>query len=215
VHGVWFFIIGSLSTAIANVLYAVMDEKASYWQFQFPAMALSVIGPDLVIAVGYIYINSLVESWEVAAAGASLQFWVALAFTSGPSLSTLIYQSLVVTKHGTVLTGEESRKNADLLESLRASFWFWAALCFTCKSRLTATSLRASSRLILCFASLQRLLYLCSSYGIWEQQATNRDPGQVEQSPLPRRTMVLEWCCLMKAHRLGAIRTSLPSPHLV
>jgi hypothetical protein len=91
VHGVWFFIIGSLSTAIANVLYAVMDEKASYWQFQFPAMALSVIGPDLVIAVGYIYINSLVESWEVAAAGASLQFWVALAFTSGPSLSTLIY----------------------------------------------------------------------------------------------------------------------------
>jgi hypothetical protein len=141
VPGIWFFIVGSLSTAIANVLYAVMDESSSYWRFQFPAQALCVIGPDLVVAIGYIYINTLVESWEIAIAGASLQYWVALAFVAGPSFSTLVYKSLVVTKHGSELTQEESRKNADLLESLRASFWLWAALCFSCESRMRETIL--------------------------------------------------------------------------
>ncbi|KAJ9118271.1 hypothetical protein QFC22_004182 [Naganishia vaughanmartiniae] len=109
-----------------------MDETASYWTGgSFFAMALCVVGPDFVTAIGYIYISTVVESWEVAVAGASLQYFLSLAFVAGPSLSTLIYKSLVFKKHGSALTQEESRKNADLLESLRASFWFWAALCFS------------------------------------------------------------------------------------
>ncbi|KAJ9118269.1 hypothetical protein QFC22_004180 [Naganishia vaughanmartiniae] len=80
-----------------------MDESASYWHFQFPAQAICVIGPDLVVAIGYIYISTVVESWEVAVAGASLQYFLSLAFVAGPSLSTLIYKSLVFKKHGTTI----------------------------------------------------------------------------------------------------------------
>jgi hypothetical protein len=112
------------------VLYAAMDEKATYWTFQFFAQALCVIGPDLTVAMGYIYITSVVNLSEVAVAGASLQFFVALGFVCGPSLSTLVYTSLINQRHGGALTQDESIKNPDLLSALRASWWFWAALCF-------------------------------------------------------------------------------------
>lgn len=107
-----------------------MDEEATYWTWQFFAQVLCVVGPDLTVAMGYIYITSVVDLSEVAVAGASLQFFVALGFVCGPSLSTLIYTSLVDTRHGGPLTQQASKENQDLLFALRASWWFWAALCF-------------------------------------------------------------------------------------
>jgi hypothetical protein len=176
VPGIWFFIVGSLTTAVANVLYATMDETASYWRFQFAAQALCVIGPDLVVSIGYIYITGLVESWEVAIAGASLQFFISLGFVVGPSFSTLIYKSLVVVKHGNALTQEESRKSVDLLESLRASFWFWAALCSTCtSSRTETTSVKACpDSPFSCLATIVTLLFL-------------RDMGEASGELQPKR----------------------------
>lgn len=107
-----------------------MDEEATYWTWQFFAQVLCVVGPDLTVAMGYIYITSVVDLSEVAVAGASLQFFIALGFACGPSLSTLIYTSLVDTRHGGPLTQEASKENQYLLFALRASWWFWAALCF-------------------------------------------------------------------------------------
>ncbi|KAJ9118272.1 hypothetical protein QFC22_004183 [Naganishia vaughanmartiniae] len=68
VQGTWFFLIGSLCTAIANVLYATMDEAASYWKFEAWGQALCVVGPDLVASMGYIYITGVVDLAEVAVA---------------------------------------------------------------------------------------------------------------------------------------------------
>lgn len=141
-----------------------MDEQASYWTFQFFAQALCVVGPDLTVAMGYIYITSVVDLSEVAVAGASLQFFVALGFVCGPSLSTLVYTNLVDERHGGALMQDESRKNSDLLFALRASWWFWAALCFagvfSCLGRfrrIVITLIRFPSALLLTVLFLRKM----------------------------------------------------------
>jgi MFS family permease len=131
---VWIFVVGSGATATANVLYAAMDVHATYWTYQFFAQMLCVIGPDVSVVMGYIYLTHVVDLAEVAVAGASLQFFVALGFVCGPSLSTIIYTDLVKHKHGGPLTQAESKNDSDLLSSLRASFWFWGALGYTGES---------------------------------------------------------------------------------
>ena len=130
---IWFFMFGSVTTATANALYAAMDEHATYFTYQFFAQALCVIGPDVVVVIGYVYLTGLVEMAEVAVVSASLQFFIALGFVCGPSLSTIVYTDLVKHKVGRALTQAESKDNPDLLSSLRASFWFWAPLGFTCE----------------------------------------------------------------------------------
>lgn len=107
-----------------------MDETASYWMFECWAQALCVVGPDLVASMGYIYITSVVDLAEVAVAGASLQFIVAFAYTCGPALSTVTYTSLMKPSHGGSLPQNQTKYNNHFLDSLRAAFWLWAALCF-------------------------------------------------------------------------------------
>lgn len=159
---VWFFVIGSVTTATANVLYASMDEHATYFTYQFFAQMLCVIGPDVVVVMGYIMITHVVDLAEVAVAGASLQFFVALGFVCGPSLSTIIYTDLVKQKNGRSLTQSESKKNPDLLSSLRVSFWFWAALGFTCESRRCVSDTPPTSS---SYRSVGVVRYLLLEYG--------------------------------------------------
>ncbi|KAJ9099869.1 hypothetical protein QFC21_003874 [Naganishia friedmannii] len=130
VKGTWFFLVGSLCTAVAKVLYAAMDETASYWKFEAWGQALCVVGPDLVASMGYIYITSVVNLPEVAVAGASLQFVVAFAYTCGPAFSTVTYTNLMRTNHRGFLPRKETKNDDHFLASLRAAFWLWAALCF-------------------------------------------------------------------------------------
>ena len=124
---------GSALSATANVLYAIMDEKATYFTYQFFAQMLCVIGPDVVVVTGYVYLTGVVGIGEVAVAGASLQFFIAFGFVCGPSLSTIIYTGLVQRKVGRGLTQAESKESPELLSSLRASFWLWAGIGYTCE----------------------------------------------------------------------------------
>lgn len=131
---VWFFVVGSVTTVTANVLYAVMDVDATYFTYEFFAQMLCVVGPDVTVVMSFVYLTLVVPIVEIAVAAASLQFFVALGAVCGPSLSTLIYLDLVKHENERSLTQAESRKNPGLLSSLRASFWLWAALGFTCES---------------------------------------------------------------------------------
>jgi hypothetical protein len=108
-----------------------MNEHATYFTYQLFGQMLCVIGPDVTVVMGFIYLASVVDSAEVAVAVSSLQFFIALGYVCGPSFSTIIYFNLFETKTGTLLTQAESKQNPDLLSSLRASFWFWAALGYT------------------------------------------------------------------------------------
>lgn len=107
-----------------------MDEKATYWTFQFFGQALSSVGSEAGSIIASIYIANVVDITEVAVAGSVLQFAVMLANVCAPSLSTLVYTRLVIAKNGSLLAQEESKKSGQLLTSLRASFWLWASLSF-------------------------------------------------------------------------------------
>jgi hypothetical protein len=128
IAGQYFIILGSCCTAVANLLYAILDENATYWTYQFFGQALSAVGSEAGNIIASIYIANVVDVTEVAAAGSTLQFAVMLANVCAPSLSTLVYTRRVVAKNGSLLSQEESKENEQLLTSLKASFWFWAAM---------------------------------------------------------------------------------------
>jgi MFS family permease len=130
IAGKYFVFGGACCTAVANVLFAVMDENATYWTYQFFGQALCAIGSEAGNIIASIYIANVVDIAEVAVAGSTLQFAVMLANVCAPSLSTLVYTRLVIAKNGSLLSQVESKKNERLLKSLRGSFWFWAALSF-------------------------------------------------------------------------------------
>lgn len=82
--------------------------------------------------IGYIHITRMVAESEVAAAGATLQFFKVLGIVNGSSFSTLMYTG-IARSHG-VAKGHlfDSENRNQLLLGLRGSFWLWAAFCFTC-----------------------------------------------------------------------------------
>lgn len=131
------------------MLFAVMDENSTCWTYQFFGQALCAIGSEAGNIIASIYIANVVDVVEVAVAGSTLQFAVMLANVCAPSLSTLVYTRLVIAKNGSLLSQEESKKNGRLLTSLRASFWFWAALGFlgtySCTDKKTENSLIEST----------------------------------------------------------------------
>lgn len=130
IAGQYFIILGSCCTAVANLLYAILDENATYWTYQFFGQALSAVGSEAGNIIASIYIANVVDVTEVAVAGSTLQFAVMFANVCAPSLSTLLYTRLVIAKNGWLLSQEESKENEQLLTSLKASFWFWAAMGF-------------------------------------------------------------------------------------
>lgn len=113
-----------------------MDETATYFSFQMLGQCLCVVGPDLVSSTAFIYITSVIDFAEVATAGASFQFIVAFANVAGPALSTVTYASLMKPNREGSLFQEETKNNDHFLDSLRAAFWLWAALCFAGEPRI-------------------------------------------------------------------------------
>lgn len=66
-------VIGTLFTAIANLLFAVIDVRATYWAFGFPAAIVSVFGADFVTAAGSLFVAKINPPEEQSVAGALLQ----------------------------------------------------------------------------------------------------------------------------------------------
>ena len=65
--------IGALGTGLAPLLFAVQDYADPYWQWQFPAMILSVFGADFVFAAGTLFIAKVALPHEQSVAGALFQ----------------------------------------------------------------------------------------------------------------------------------------------
>lgn len=64
---------GTLGTAIAALLFAVIIPSASYWAFGFPAIAISVIGVDVIFASGTLFLAKISLPHEQSVAGALFQ----------------------------------------------------------------------------------------------------------------------------------------------
>lgn len=61
--------IGALGTSLAPLLFAVMPTNVVYWQFEFPAMILTVLGADFIFAVGCMYGSKIASKDEQGLAG--------------------------------------------------------------------------------------------------------------------------------------------------
>ena len=65
--------IGTLCTAAASLLFALMDTRMTYWAFGFPAATIVVVGADFVYAAGTLFIAKISLPHEQSLAGGLFQ----------------------------------------------------------------------------------------------------------------------------------------------
>lgn len=64
---------GTLLTASAAILFALIDPTVTYWAFGFPSAVLVVFGADFVYSSGTIFIAKIALPHERSVAGAMFQ----------------------------------------------------------------------------------------------------------------------------------------------
>jgi len=67
---------GTLGTAGACILFALINPRATYWAFGFPATVLSVFGVDFVFTAGTLYNAKISLPHEQSLAAALFQTMV-------------------------------------------------------------------------------------------------------------------------------------------
>ncbi|KAK7691166.1 hypothetical protein QCA50_006269 [Cerrena zonata] len=88
-------VIGTLFTGVANLLFAVIDIRATYWAFGFPAAIVSVFGADFVTAAGSLFVAKINPPGEQSVAGALLQTMNQLGGAFGLAITTIIFNSVL------------------------------------------------------------------------------------------------------------------------
>ena len=86
---------GALMTGCADVLFAVIVPKASYWAFGFPAALLAALGEDLTFAAGTLFVAKVSHPNEQSVAGALVQAMTQIGLAIGVSLSTIVYNGVL------------------------------------------------------------------------------------------------------------------------
>ncbi|KZV97648.1 MFS general substrate transporter, partial [Exidia glandulosa HHB12029] len=66
---VYLVTIGTGLTAVSALLFAIIDESAPYWAYNFPAAILSVFGADFIFASGAIFVAKVALPSEQSVAG--------------------------------------------------------------------------------------------------------------------------------------------------
>ncbi|GAA5856953.1 hypothetical protein JCM9279_005028 [Rhodotorula babjevae] len=89
--------IGALGTGLAPLLFAVQDYADPYWQWQFPAMILSVFGADFIFACGILYVSQVAGPGHQALAGSIFNMSTQIGTGIGLAISTVV-QSRVTKK---------------------------------------------------------------------------------------------------------------------
>ncbi|KAI9440322.1 putative efflux transporter [Lactarius indigo] len=89
---------GTMLTAVADVLFAVIDPNASYWAFGFPAACIIVLGADFTFASGTLFIAKVSLPHEQNVAGALFQAMTQLGSSIGVSVSTIVFNSVLRTQ---------------------------------------------------------------------------------------------------------------------
>ncbi|GAA5972189.1 hypothetical protein JCM8115_007151 [Rhodotorula mucilaginosa] len=82
--------LGALGTGLAPLLFAVQDYEDSYWQWQFPAMILSVFGADFIFACGILYVSMVAGPGHQALAGSIFNMSTQIGTGVGLAISTIV-----------------------------------------------------------------------------------------------------------------------------
>jgi MFS family permease len=127
---------GTLMTGCADLLFAVIDPKASFWAFCFPSACLVALGADFTFAAGTMFISKVSHPHEQSVAGALFQAMTQIGSAIGVSVSTIVFNGVLKAQSshlGVVL--DEQRDNAPLpaqLKAYKAAMWTGFAFGLLC-----------------------------------------------------------------------------------
>ncbi|GAA96154.1 uncharacterized protein L969DRAFT_91610 [Mixia osmundae IAM 14324] len=130
----YLIMLGCLGTAIAPMLFALQKIGDPYWQWQFPAMILTVFGADLIFACGTIYASKVADARDQGLAGGIINTVLQVATGTAIAIFTIIQdetQSRDARRQGVIVDQDQTNLPASsLLVGLRAAFWGCAAFSF-------------------------------------------------------------------------------------
>lgn len=121
----WTLAISFVASAISPMLLAVMREGASYWEFEFPAVALIPVGTDVLYTISQLIITAEFDESTQALAGGVFNTVAQIGKSVGIALSAVVASS-VTDKIS------EARTEDGLLEGYRAAWWFTFATTSAC-----------------------------------------------------------------------------------
>ncbi|KIK39599.1 hypothetical protein CY34DRAFT_808124 [Suillus luteus UH-Slu-Lm8-n1] len=132
-----FAVSGTLVTASAAILFALIDPKATYWAFGFPSTVLIVFGSDFVYAAGTIFVAKIARPDERSVAGALFQTMTQVGTALGLAVSTLVFNIVVANESadGDVAANSASANSAQLKGYRSAQ---WACASFSLMAALLA-----------------------------------------------------------------------------
>lgn len=106
--------VGGILSGAACVLYAAEPTGTSYWAMEFIACCCLPFGADMTVAVGSILMSNMSRDDEQSVAGALFQTSVQIGQALGTCVTSLI-------------VSEVHKNSGDLLQGIRAAFYFCAA----------------------------------------------------------------------------------------
>lgn len=121
----WALVVSFIASAISPLLLAVMREDASYWEFEFPAVALIPISTDVLYTISQLIITAEFDERTQALAGGVFNTVGQIGKTVGLALSAVVASSV------TRKLGSNNHED-DLLRGYRAAWWFTFAAAVTC-----------------------------------------------------------------------------------
>lgn len=127
---------GTLMTGCGDVLFAVIDPRATYWAFGFPAACLIVLGADFTFASGTLFIAKVALPHEQSVAGALFQAMTQIGSAIGVSVSTIVFNSVLKAQSRRLgVTPDAQADNAPLpaqLKAYKAAMWTGFAFGMLC-----------------------------------------------------------------------------------
>lgn len=106
--------VGGILSGAACLLYAAEPVDTTYWAMEFIACCCLPFGADMTVAVGSILMSNMSRDDEQSVAGALFQTSVQIGQALGTCVTSLI-------------VSEVHRNSGDLLQGIRAAFYFCAA----------------------------------------------------------------------------------------
>lgn len=126
-----FVVSGTLITAGAAMLFALINPSATYWAFGFPSTVLIVFGADFVYSAGTIFLAKIANHGEHSVVGALFQTMTQIGTAFGLTITTIVFDRVVISesaKLGTTLNADASNAPAAAdLKGYRAAQWTSAA----------------------------------------------------------------------------------------
>lgn len=92
--------IGTGATSGACLLFAIINPRASYWAFSFPASVISVMGADFVFSTGTLFVAKVSLPHEQSVAGALFLTMNQLGTAVGVATTTVVFNRVDLHRHG-------------------------------------------------------------------------------------------------------------------